>query len=154
MATEITDARTGRPQRLATYSVDAGERALVGQRVDGVVRISDVPATGAGRSYLVEPEIASTAELEALVADYSEGREARLRADARVVLRSHGVRPRWRRAQCWIHAEAEAAQPARAPSVERPLAAEHSVARVADAPCCAGHARPGVPGASPVNDDD
>ncbi len=104
MATEITDARTGRPQRLATYSVDAGERALVGQRVDGVVRISDVPATGAGRSYLVEPEIASTAELEALVADYSEGREARLRADARVVLRSHGVRPRWR-AQCWIHAK-------------------------------------------------
>jgi len=93
MATEITDARTGRPQRLSTYSVDAGERALVGQRVDGVVRISDVPATGAGRSYLVEPEIASTAELEALVADYSEGREARLRADARVVLRSHGVRP-------------------------------------------------------------
>ncbi len=49
--------------------------------------------------------LADRAELEALVADYSEGREARLRADARVVLRSHGVRPRWR-AQCWIHAKA------------------------------------------------
>jgi len=32
--------------------------------------ITDVPADGAGRSYLVEPEIASMAELEALVADY------------------------------------------------------------------------------------
>ena len=29
-----------------------------------------MPADGAGRSYLVEPEIASMAELEALVADY------------------------------------------------------------------------------------
>jgi len=34
------------------------------------VRVSDVPADGRGRSYLVEPEIGSMAELEALVADY------------------------------------------------------------------------------------
>ena len=34
------------------------------------MRVSDVPADGRGRSYLVEPEIASMAELEALVADY------------------------------------------------------------------------------------
>ena len=47
-----------------------GERTLVGQRVDGVVQISDVPADGQGRSYLVEPEVGSMAELEALVADY------------------------------------------------------------------------------------
>lgn len=51
--------------------------ALVGQRVDGAVRISDVPADGRGRSYLVEPEIGSMPELEALVADY-QGKAARL----------------------------------------------------------------------------
>jgi hypothetical protein len=71
MATETNNATTGRPQQLATYTADVGERALVGQRVDGVVRISDVPAGGTGRSYLVEPEIASMGELEALVADYT-----------------------------------------------------------------------------------
>ena len=71
MAAQTTEAKTGRPQRLATYNADVGERALVGQRVDGVVRISDLPAAGTGRSYLVEPEITSMAELEALVADYT-----------------------------------------------------------------------------------
>jgi hypothetical protein len=71
MATETTTARTGRPTRLARYTADVGERALVGQRVDGVVRISDVPANGTGRSYLVEPEVASMGELEALVDDYT-----------------------------------------------------------------------------------
>ena len=71
MATETaTNARTGRPTRLASYTADVGERALVGQRVDGVVRISDVPGTGTGRSYLVEPKIDSMGELEALVTDY------------------------------------------------------------------------------------
>lgn len=43
----------------ANYTAHVGEGALIGQRVDGVVRTSDVPATGTGRSYLVEPEIAS-----------------------------------------------------------------------------------------------
>ena len=70
MATNTTEQPTGRPQRLASYTADVGERTLVGQRVEGAVRISDVPADGRGRSYLVEPEIASMAELEALVADY------------------------------------------------------------------------------------
>ena len=70
MATDPAEQTTGRPQRLATYTADVGERTLVGQRVDGAVRISDVPADGRGRSYLVEPEIGSMAELEALVADY------------------------------------------------------------------------------------
>ncbi len=48
-----------------------GERVLVGQRVDGVVQISDAPADGRGRSYLVEPEVGSMAELRPLVADYT-----------------------------------------------------------------------------------
>ena len=70
MATDTAEQTTGRPRRLASYTADVGERTLVGQRVDGAVRVSDVPADGRGRSYLVEPEIASMAELEALVADY------------------------------------------------------------------------------------
>jgi hypothetical protein len=56
MATNTAEQTTGRPQRLANYTVEGEERRLVGQRVDGVVRISDVPADGQGRSYLVEPE--------------------------------------------------------------------------------------------------
>ncbi len=71
MATDTAEQTTGRPQRLATYTADVGERILVGQRVDGAVRISDVPADGRGRSYLVEAGMDSMAELEALVADYT-----------------------------------------------------------------------------------
>ena len=70
MTTDTAEQTTGRPQRLASYTADVGERILVGQRLEGAVRVSDVPADGRGRSYLVEPEIGSMAELEALVADY------------------------------------------------------------------------------------
>ena len=77
MATDPAEQTTGRPQRLATYTADVGERILVGQRVDGAVRVSHVPADGRGRSYLVEPEVGSMAELEALVADY-QAKAARL----------------------------------------------------------------------------
>jgi hypothetical protein len=71
MATNTLE-QTGRPQLLATYTADVGERILVGQRVDGVVRVNDVPADGVGRCYLVEAEVGSMAELEALVADYTQ----------------------------------------------------------------------------------
>ncbi len=77
MATETAEQTTGRPQRLATYTADVGERILVGQRVDDVVRVSDVPADGRGRSYLVEPEVGSMPELAALVAGY-QAKAARL----------------------------------------------------------------------------
>jgi hypothetical protein len=70
MATNTAEQPTGRPQRLATYTADVGERVIVGQRVDGAVRISDVPKTGTGRRYLIEPDMDSMAEIEALVADY------------------------------------------------------------------------------------
>ena len=61
---------------LARYTVTAGERILYGQRIEGVVRITDRPASdGAGRSYLVERELeqegpCAYAALQALVADY------------------------------------------------------------------------------------
>ena len=70
MTTDTAEQTTGRPQRLTSYTADIGERILVAQRVDGVVRISDVPADGQGRSYLVEPEVGSMTEIEALVNDY------------------------------------------------------------------------------------
>jgi hypothetical protein len=62
---------TGQRVELATYTTDTDEpRVLIGQRVDGIVRVTDEPAHRAGRSYLVEPELESKAALDALVEDY------------------------------------------------------------------------------------
>ena len=43
-----------------------------GQRVLGVVRLVDDPASGEGRRYVIERELTVMAELEAIVADYLE----------------------------------------------------------------------------------
>jgi len=66
--------RVGKRVELARYSVLAGERVLYGQRVNGVVRVTDVPLTPGSRSYLVERELEQdgNAALQALVADYVE----------------------------------------------------------------------------------
>jgi hypothetical protein len=67
--------RTGHRVELARYVVgDGEERILFGQRVDGVVRVTDVPAHGHGRAYLVERglEHDGYGALKALVADYVE----------------------------------------------------------------------------------
>jgi hypothetical protein len=55
---------------LARYRISAGERILKGQRILGVVRVTDIPANGEGRRYLVERELTSKDELAAIVADY------------------------------------------------------------------------------------
>ena len=66
----------GERVELARYTVASGERVLYGQRVGGVVRVTDRPAAdGGGRSYLVERELeqegpGAYAALQALVADY------------------------------------------------------------------------------------
>jgi len=62
----------GQRVELARYTVPSGARVLHGQRVNGVVRVTDVPATGLGRSYLVERELERDgyAAVQALVADY------------------------------------------------------------------------------------
>ena len=68
-------ARTGHRVELARYVVGGEEeRILFGQRVDGVVRVTDVPAHGHGRAYLVERglEHDGYGALKALVADYVE----------------------------------------------------------------------------------
>jgi hypothetical protein len=57
---------------LARYTIPAGERILYGQRIDGVVRVTDRPAQPHGRSYLVERDLETKGELDALVADYLE----------------------------------------------------------------------------------
>ncbi|HTW43418.1 MAG TPA: hypothetical protein VMD79_14005 [Solirubrobacteraceae bacterium] len=75
-------ATVGERVELARYTVAAGERVLYGQRVGGVVRVTDRPATnGGGRSYLVERELeqegpGAYAALQALIADYLD--QARL----------------------------------------------------------------------------
>jgi hypothetical protein len=69
--TRPRDARlTNPPRELARYRISAGERIVVGQRVLGVVRLTDVPADGHGRRYLIERGLTAMAELEAVVADY------------------------------------------------------------------------------------
>ena len=57
---------------LARYTISAGERVIYGQRVLGVVRLVDVPASGSGRRYVIERGITRVAELKAIVADYVE----------------------------------------------------------------------------------
>jgi hypothetical protein len=66
---------TGARAELARYSVASGDRVLYGQRVDGVVRVTDVPQKPGGRAYLVERGLEeegpnANAALQALVADY------------------------------------------------------------------------------------
>ena len=60
----------GKRTELARYTVTEGERILYGQRIDGIVRITDRPAGQGGRAYLVERGLETKTELDALVADY------------------------------------------------------------------------------------
>ena len=64
----------GKRKELARYTTPAGERVLYGQRIDGVVRVTDRPAGAASetdRAYVVERGLTSQAELDALVRDYT-----------------------------------------------------------------------------------
>ena len=63
----------GAQRELARYQLPDGARAVVAQRIDGRVAISDVPRTeDAGRVYLIERHVPSQAELAGLVAAYVE----------------------------------------------------------------------------------
>jgi hypothetical protein len=63
----------GERVELGRYRISSGERVLYGQRVNGVVRITDNP-TDSGRAYLVERGLEEDgyAALNALVGDYVE----------------------------------------------------------------------------------
>ena len=82
----------GERVELGRYRTRRGERRIVAQRVNGVVRVSDVPASGRGRAYLIERELEKDgyAALKALVADYLH--QAQL----------HGTMPMYAPAERWI----------------------------------------------------
>ena len=62
----------GDRRELARYQLPDGTRAVVAQRIDGRVAISDVPVDHADRVYLIERHVHSQAELAGLVAAYVE----------------------------------------------------------------------------------
>jgi hypothetical protein len=59
-----------KPHELARYQLSEGTRAVVAQRVDGRVAISEVPVDHAGRVYLIDRHVHSQAELAGLVHAY------------------------------------------------------------------------------------
>ncbi|HVA19336.1 MAG TPA: hypothetical protein VMU55_04105 [Solirubrobacteraceae bacterium] len=63
----------GERVELSRYTVASGERVIYGQRIKGVVRITDRPANGQGRSYLIDRGLEEDGydALKALVADYT-----------------------------------------------------------------------------------
>ena len=70
MNAPASQSAVGRAQILGRYQCDEGSRQLVGQRVNGQVALSDVPAGDHGRVYLIERHLESLVELEAIAADY------------------------------------------------------------------------------------
>ena len=74
-ATTEQTSRVGERVELARYTVSTGERIIYGQRVNGVVRVTDVSLARGGRAYLIERGLEQEgahayAALQALVADY------------------------------------------------------------------------------------
>ena len=68
----------GRTHELARYQLpDGSTRALIAQRVNGRVAVSDLPTTDEGRVYLVERHIESRAAMDGLVAAYVEDSQRR-----------------------------------------------------------------------------
>jgi hypothetical protein len=69
----LATSRTGVKVELARYRLKGLERILYGQVIDGLVRVTDHPACGRGRSYLVEPALKCDGDraLKALIADYT-----------------------------------------------------------------------------------
>ncbi|MCA1678141.1 MAG: hypothetical protein LC777_03935 [Actinobacteria bacterium] len=49
----------GKRIRMATYTADVGERQIVGQRVDGEVRLYAEPARDSGRRWVIERGVES-----------------------------------------------------------------------------------------------
>ncbi len=74
--TTATKPAVGQRVELGRYTISSGDRVLYGQRVNGVVRVTDKPL-GTGRSFLVERGLTSNVELQAVVADYIEQSERR-----------------------------------------------------------------------------
>ena len=74
------EPNVGKRTELARYTTPAGERVIHGQRVDGVIRVTDRPVGPTGtdtRAYLVERGLETKGELDALVADYLQTAQRR-----------------------------------------------------------------------------
>jgi hypothetical protein len=69
-----TQGTVGGRVELARYTISDAERVLYEQRINGAIRLTDRPAAGDGRSYLVECELEQDGDpaLKALVIDYIE----------------------------------------------------------------------------------
>ncbi|MBV9048798.1 MAG: hypothetical protein JO342_15575 [Solirubrobacterales bacterium] len=67
----------GERRELGRYTIPEGERLIIGQRINGVVRLVDVPAGGRGRHYLIERQLEQDGHsaLNAIVADYLQQAE-------------------------------------------------------------------------------
>jgi hypothetical protein len=61
----------GQARELARYQLpDGTTRAVIAQRIDGRVALSDRPTGNAGRVYLIERHVVSSAEMKGIVAAY------------------------------------------------------------------------------------
>jgi hypothetical protein len=76
----------GERVELGRYTISSGERVLYGQRIAGVVRITDIPMAAGDRSFLVERGLEEDgyAALQAMVADYLE--QSRLRDEPAILV--------------------------------------------------------------------
>lgn len=64
------------PLELGSYQLGEGTRQLSATRVGRAVHVTDRPLGGPGNTYLVETEVTSVSELEALAEDYRRQAEA------------------------------------------------------------------------------
>lgn len=77
---------TNDPVERGRYTVDGRERVLWAQRVQGTVCLTDAPPDGQrGRPYLIEDDLTSLMELDAIVADYLDQAQKHRAIPARVL---------------------------------------------------------------------
>src|SRR3954451_14764658 len=65
-----TESFAGPRVELARYLTGDGERVIYAVRVGGLVVVSDWPADGPGRTFVIERGVTCERELDALVTDY------------------------------------------------------------------------------------
>jgi hypothetical protein len=63
--------RKGKPHALAGYRVGPQRRLIVVQRINGTIRVGDLPANGKGRRYLIADDLSTYGELNDLLLDYT-----------------------------------------------------------------------------------
>ncbi len=68
----IATVTVGERIELGRYTAKGRKRVIFGQRINGVVRLTDRPLHGTGRSYLIESGLEQDGydALKALIADY------------------------------------------------------------------------------------